>query len=217
MGNHDKARAAKILQKKKRSRRIVMICIAAVLVIGILYVCVFEGGYKVSDKNNPVATITMKNGDKIIIELFPEKAPNTVANFIELANSGFYDGLTYHRTERNLLIQGGDPDGNGTGGPGYSIKGEFAANGVNNDISHVRGTLSMARANHPDSAGSQFFIVLSDYPAWDGSYAAFGSVVKGIENAEKICASAQNSNLRVIKKIRVDTKGVEYAAEKIYE
>ena len=141
------------------------------------------------DKTHPIATITMKDGGVIELELYPETAPESVKNFISLANAGFYDGLIFHRVITGFMIQGGDPDGRGTGGPGYSIKGEFAANGVKNDISHVRGVLSMARAQPYDSAGSQFFIMHEDGTYLDGQYAAFG---------------------RVMDTVRVETWGVEY-------
>jgi peptidyl-prolyl cis-trans isomerase B (cyclophilin B) len=128
-------------------------------------------------------------GGIIKIELYPDKAPETVANFVELAETGFYDGLVFHRTSQDSMIQGGCPDGNGTGSPGYFIKGEFAANGfVQNDIPHERGTISMARRQNPDSAGSQFFICVVDYPSWNGMYAAFGKVIEGMEVADEIAA-----------------------------
>lgn len=132
-------------------------------------------------------TITMKNGDVISGELYPEKAPKTAANFEKLANEGFYDGLKFHRVIPGFMIQGGDPKGNGTGGPGYSIEGEFAHNGhPENDIRHTRGVLSMARAMDPNSAGSQFFIMHADAPHLDGEYAAFGKVTSGMEGVDKI-------------------------------
>lgn len=132
-------------------------------------------------------TITMKNGDIIKGELYPDKAPKTVENFEKLANEGFYDGLIFHRVIQGFMIQGGDPKGNGTGGPGYSIHGEFKANGFpQNDIKHTRGVLSMARAASPDSAGSQFFIMHADAPHLDGQYAAFGKVTEGMEGVNKV-------------------------------
>ena len=130
--------------------------------------------------------IEMENGDVMKGELYPEIAPITVANFEKLANEGFYDGLTFHRVIPGFMIQGGCPLGNGTGGPVYSIKGEFAANGVNNDLRHTRGVLSMARAMDPDSAGSQFFIMVEDAPHLDGQYAAFGKITDGMEAADRI-------------------------------
>ena len=168
----------------------------------------------------PVATIEMANGDVMKLELYPDIAPNTVANFIELANAGFYDGLIFHRVIPGFMIQGGDPEGIGIGGPGYSIAGEFTANGFENSLSHERGVISMARAQHPDSAGSQFFIMHADYPALDGQYAAFGRVIEGIEAVDHVAEVETDANHRptedqVIKSIRVETNGVEYAAEKI--
>ena len=170
---------------------------------------------------NPVATIEMADGGVITLELYPDVAPNTVANFIELANSGFYDGLIFHRVISGFMIQGGDPQGIGIGGPGYSIKGEFAANGFENDLSHERGVISMARANAPDSAGSQFFIMHQDGTFLDGQYAAFGRVTSGIEVVDQIAATQTDANDRPvedqrIKTIRVETWGVDYTAEKIH-
>ena len=130
---------------------------------------------------NPVVTFEMENGDLIKAELYPEIAPNTVNNFISLVKKGFYNGLIFHRVINGFMIQGGCPDGIGTGGPGYSIKGEFAQNGVQNDLAHTPGVLSMARAMHPDSAGSQFFIMHKTSPHLDGSYAAFGKVIEGMD------------------------------------
>ena len=135
---------------------------------------------------NPIVTFTLDTGATIKAELYPEIAPNTVNNFISLINHNFYDGLIFHRVINGFMIQGGCPLGNGTGGPGYSIKGEFAANGVNNDLRHTRGVLSMARAMDPDSAGSQFFIMVEDAPHLDGQYAAFGKITDGMEAADRI-------------------------------
>ena len=135
---------------------------------------------------NPIVTITMQNGDVIKAELYPEIAPNTVNNFVSLASKGFYDGIIFHRVIRGFMIQGGDPEGIGIGGPGYSIKGEFRQNGFTNDLKHEPGVLSMARAMDPDSAGSQFFIMHKNSPHLDGAYAAFGKVIEGFENVEKI-------------------------------
>ena len=133
--------------------------------------------------------IEMENGKQIKLELYPDKAPITVENFEKLVGEGFYDGLTFHRVISGFMIQGGCPQGTGTGGPGYHIKGEFSANGVPNDIKHVRGVISMARAMDPDSAGSQFFIMHQDAPHLDGQYAAFGKVVEGIETVDEIAAA----------------------------
>ena len=137
---------------------------------------------------NPVITIQMKDGGVMKAELYPEIAPITVQNFIDLASKGFYNGLIFHRVIPGFMIQGGDPDGIGTGGPGYCIKGEFRANGFRNDLKHTRGVLSMARAMDPDSAGSQFFIMHEDYPSLDGQYAAFGKLIEGIEVVDKIAS-----------------------------
>ena len=170
--------------------------------------------------SNPIVTIEMENGGVIKAELYPEIAPNTVANFVNLVQSGFYNGLIFHRVIPGFMIQGGDPTGTGMGGPGYAIKGEFAANGFENKLSHERGVISMARANDPNSARSQFFIMHADYPALDGNYAAFGRVIEGIEAADHVAEVETGKNDRpvedqVIKSIRVETNGVEYKAEKI--
>ena len=135
-----------------------------------------------------MVVITMDTGEVIKLELYPEIAPKTVENFEKLVNSGFYNGLTFHRIIRGFMIQGGCPNGNGMGGPGWQIKGEFAANGWKNDLKHTKGVISMARAGHPDSAGSQFFIMHEDAPHLDGQYAAFGKVVEGIEVVDRIAA-----------------------------
>ncbi|MFZ5987596.1 MAG: peptidylprolyl isomerase [Bacillota bacterium] len=135
---------------------------------------------------NPIATVSMESGNSIKVELYPEAAPNTVNNFISLAREGFYNGLIFHRVIKNFMIQGGCPKGIGIGGPGYSIKGEFASNGINNDLKHERGVISMARSSHPDSAGSQFFIMHKDSPHLDGQYAAFGKVIEGMEEVDRI-------------------------------
>lgn len=164
----------------------------------------------------PVATIKVKDFGTIKAELYPDKAPNTVNNFISLANSGFYDGLIFHRVIEGFMNQGGDPDGVGTGGPGYSIKGEFSNNGYkNNDLKHTAGVLSMARANDPDSAGSQFFIMAEEASHLDGDYAAFGKVIEGMDVVEAINSVETNSNDKplkdvVIESITVDTKGINY-------
>ena len=136
--------------------------------------------------SNPIVTITMENGDVMKAELYPEVAPNTVRNFVSLASKGFYDGLIFHRVIEGFMLQGGDPTGTGTSGPGYNIKGEFSANGFENNLKHSAGVLSMARAMHPDSAGSQFFIMHKDAPHLDGQYAAFGKIIEGQEIVDKI-------------------------------
>ncbi len=170
-----------------------------------------------SDLKNPVATIDVENYGVITVELYPEKAPNTVKNFIHLANSKFYDGLTFHRIIENFMIQGGCPEGTGMGDPGYSIKGEFSYNGfADNDIVHDRGVISMARGGYSmDSAGSQFFIMHKKAPHLDGQYAAFGMVIEGIEVVDKIAVVSTDSNDKpttpvVINSIRVNTFGSNY-------
>ncbi len=167
----------------------------------------------------PIATIVMEDGSVMTAELYPEKAPNTVRNFIALANRGFYDGLTFHRVIPGFMIQGGDPKGDGTGGPGYEIRGEFAANGFSqNDLKHTTGVLSMARTGDPDSAGSQFFIMVAPAEHLDGEYAAFGRVIDGTDHAVAISRVPRNvrSNVpnvpQVIRSIRVDLRGEEYPA-----
>lgn len=165
--------------------------------------------------NNPVVTITMKSGDVIKLELYPDVAPISVNNFISLVNKQFYDGLIFHRVIRGFMIQGGCPNGTGMGGPGYSIKGEFAQNGVQNDLKHTEGVLSMARAMHPDSAGSQFFIMHKNSPHLDGSYAAFGKVIEGMEVVNKIAETQTDYSDRplepqVMESVVVDTFGVTY-------
>lgn len=164
---------------------------------------------------NPIVTITMDNGDVMKAELYPEIAPNTVNNFISLIKKGFYDGLTFHRVIPGFMIQGGCPLGNGTGGPEYSIKGEFAQNGVNNDLAHTEGVLSMARAMHPDSAGSQFFIMHETSPHLDGAYAAFGKITEGLDVIDKIAKVPTDFRDRpledqVIATIVIDTLGETY-------
>ena len=171
---------------------------------------------------NPIVTITMENGRVMKAELYPEVAPNTVKNFIDLINRGFYDGLIFHRVIPGFMIQGGCPEGSGMGGPGYGIKGEFNRNGFKNDLKHTKGVLSMARAMHPDSAGSQFFIMVADAPHLDGQYAAFGKVIEGIEEADKIVATKTDYNDRpyedqVIKSMTVDTFGENYGEPEIIE
>ena len=169
---------------------------------------------------NPIATIEMQDGGIIKAELLPEFAPNTVANFISLANAGFYDGLNFHRVIPRFMIQGGDPLGNGMGGPDYKIKGEFASNGfIQNTLKHDRGVLSMARSGHPDSAGSQFFIMHQVAPHLDRQYAGFGRVTEGLDVVDKIVASPRNEADRpntpqIMKTVRVETFGTEYPLEK---
>ena len=172
--------------------------------------------------SNPIVTITMVSGDVIKAELYPEIAPNTVNNFISLINHNFYDGVIFHRVIRGFMLQGGDPDGNGTGGPGYSIKGEFSSNGFKNDLQHTPGVLSMARTMIPDSAGSQFFIMHKAAPHLDGEYAAFGKVIEGMEVVNKIAEMPTDYMDRpledqVMKTVTVDTFGVEYPEPEIIE
>ena len=164
---------------------------------------------------NPIVTITMENGDVMKAELYPEIAPNTVNNFISLVKKGFYNGLIFHRVINGFMIQGGCPDGTGMGGPGYSIKGEFAQNGFVNGLAHTEGVLSMARAMHPDSAGSQFFIMHKDAPHLDGAYAAFGKIIEGMDIVNKIAETETDFRDRPldeqqIRSMTVDTQGVEY-------
>lgn len=164
---------------------------------------------------NPIVTFEMENGDIMKAELYPEIAPNTVNNFISLVNKGFYDGLIFHRVIRGFMIQGGCPNGTGMGGPGYSIKGEFSQNGFKNDLAHEEGVLSMARAMHPDSAGSQFFIMHQKSPHLDGAYAAFGKITEGMDVVNKIAETATDYSDRpldpqVMKKVTVETFGEEY-------
>lgn len=164
---------------------------------------------------NPIVTIEMQNGDTIKIELYPEIAPNTVTNFIYLINKGFYNGLTFHRVIRGFMIQGGDPAGDGTGGPGYCIKGEFTYNNFVNNLKHKAGVISMARSLNPDSAGSQFFIMHKDAPHLDGSYAAFGKVIEGMDVVNKIAETRTDYNDKplepqIMKKVTVETFGKIY-------
>lgn len=166
---------------------------------------------------NPIVTFEMENGDIMKAELYPEVAPNTVNNFISLVQNGFYDGLIFHRVIRGFMIQGGCPDGTGMGGPGYTIKGEFSQNGFANDLKHTEGVLSMARAMHPDSAGSQFFIMHKNSPHLDGAYAAFGKITEGMDIVNKIAETATDYSDRPLeeqkmKKVTVDTMGVDYPA-----
>lgn len=181
------------------------------------------GGCKVkySYENYPIVTMTLENGGQIVLELYPDKAPNTAANFIALAQSGFYDGLTFHRSVPGFVVQGGDPQGDGTGGPGYSIEGEFLANGYKyNTLSHSRGVISMARANDYNSAGSQFFIVLDDgkKSQLDGKYASFGRVIEGMQYIDEIAGGAVDGDRLkepvVIASVTVDTRGIVYKVKK---
>ena len=163
---------------------------------------------------NPIVTITMRNGDVIKAELYPEIAPNTVNNFISLINKGFYNGLVFHRVIRNFMLQGGCPEGTGMGGPGYHIRGEFSQNGFKNDLKHTEGVLSMARSMMPNSAGSQFFIMHKAAPHLDGQYAAFGKVTEGMDVVNKIAEQTDPSDRPIIPQVMasvtVETFGVDY-------
>ncbi len=178
--------------------------------------------YQDIGENYPIATITMENGDIMKLQLYPNIAPNTVENFIYLANSGFYDGLTFHRIYKDFMIQGGDPKGDGTGDPGYSIVGEFSNNGYKNELSHKKGVISMARSYENDSAGCQFFIVLEESSFLDGDYTAFGELIEGLDVLEKLEQTevyqeegsdevSKPVNPPVIKNIKVETFGIEYS------
>ena len=164
---------------------------------------------------NPIVTIEMENGDIMKAELYPDVAPNTVNNFISLVKEGYYDGIIFHRVIRGFMIQGGDPQGTGVGGPGYSIKGEFSANGFRNDLEHTPGVLSMARTMMPDSAGSQFFIMHEESPHLDGQYAAFGKIIEGMDVVDSIASVATDYSDRPLDeqkmvKVTVETFGVDY-------
>lgn len=205
--------------------------LALFLVIALLSSLLLTGCKKeedpMADIPNPEVTITLNDGGEIKLELYPKYAPNTVANFIDLAKSGFYEGLTFHRVITGFMIQGGDPFGDGTGGPDYSIKGEFSANGVNNPLKHERGVISMARSSDYDSAGSQFFIVHSTSSFLDGNYAAFGKIIGedtpdnlSYKTLDRIANTATDTNDRpqisyIIKSVTVDTKGYKYTPIRI--
>lgn len=166
-------------------------------------------------EQNPIVTFTMENGDVMKAELYPSIAPNTVNNFISLVKKGFYNGLTFHRIISGFMIQGGDPEGSGMGGPGYSIKGEFRMNGFKNDLKHTKGVLSMARSQHPDSAGSQFFIMHQTSPHLDGSYASFGKIIEGLNIVDKIAEvntdwNDRPRNPQIMKTVTVETFGTDY-------
>jgi len=178
---------------------------------------VSNADYAEKVKENPIVTITMANDEKVVLELYPKVAPNTVANFVSLAKEGKYDGLIFHRVIPGFMIQGGDPSGDGTGGPGYTIDGEFSNNDFTNDLKHERGVISMVRSGDPNSAGSQFFIMVKASANLDGDYAAFGKVTKGMDvvdtivNAPRDKADKPNSD-QVMKKVEVDTKSFDYPA-----
>ena len=169
--------------------------------------------------SNPIVTFEMESGGKMVAELYPEVAPNTVNNFISLIKKGFFDGLIFHRVIPGFMIQGGDPQGSGMGGPGYEIPGEFTANGFQNDLKHDRGVLSMARSSNPDSAGSQFFIMVDPAPHLDGQYAAFGKVIEGMEVADAIVSTPAGwgdkpKTPQRMKTVTVDTQGQDYPEPK---
>lgn len=174
------------------------------------------------ENKNPIVTFEMENGDIFKAELYPEIAPNTVRNFISLINHNFYDGVIFHRVIKGFMIQGGDPEGIGIGGPGYAIKGEFSTNGFKNDLKHERGVLSMARSMMPDSAGSQFFVMHKDSPHLDGQYAGFGKVIEGMDVVDKIAETKTNfqdkpKEDQVMKTVTVETFGVDYDEPEIIE
>ncbi|WP_053956555.1 peptidylprolyl isomerase [Inediibacterium massiliense] len=166
---------------------------------------------------NPIVTIQMENRGQIKVELYPEIAPNTVNNFISLVQKGFYDGLIFHRVIPGFMIQGGCPEGIGTGGPRYTIKGEFSSNGFSNALKHQRGVISMARAAHPDSAGSQFFIMHEDSPHLDGEYAAFGKVIEGIEEVDRIAKARTNFQDKPLEEEKMEKVIVELFGEEYKE
>ncbi|MFC0469822.1 peptidylprolyl isomerase [Halalkalibacter kiskunsagensis] len=174
-----------------------------------------QSDYSSMVEENPIVTITMESGDEIVLELYPDIAPNTVANFISLVEEGFYDGLLFHRVIPGFMIQGGDPVGDGSGGPGYEIEGEFDANGFENPLKHERGVLSMARTNDPNSAGSQFFIMVEESTQLDGQYAGFGKAIEGMETVDDIVHADRDHRDKPeedqrIQSVTVDTKGYDY-------
>ncbi|MBQ0140517.1 MAG: peptidylprolyl isomerase [Kurthia sp.] len=208
-----------------RKKSLVSVLILA-MVVALLAACGNEKSSEDEDQSsnvdyasqvteNPIVTITMENDEKIIVELEPKVAPNTVANFIALVKDGFYDGLIFHRVIPGFMVQGGDPDGTGMGGPDYSIKGEFSSNGFENTLAHERGVLSMARSKDPDSAGSQFFIMVEEATHLDGDYAAFGKVIEGMDVVDKVVAVERDGSDKPLeeqkmKTVEVDTKGFNY-------
>ena len=211
-------------QRKKgffsdRRRLVAVIAAAALLLAGglLLVLKLTEPKVEAEPDPNPVATITMSDGAQMRFELYPDQAPNTVANFISLANRGFYNNQQFYRVVAGVFIEGGDPENKGTGGPGYTIKGEFSENGFNNGVSHRRGAISMARQSGYDTAGSQFFIMQGSYPEYDGKYAAFGSAAdeQSLAVLDAIASQPTDSTYlpltrQVIRTIHVDTFGVEY-------
>lgn len=163
----------------------------------------------ISTDAKPTVTMTLEDGEEVVMELYPEVAPNTVNNFIALAEDGFYDGLIFHRVIKGFMVQGGDPEGTGTGGPGYTIKGEFSSNGAENNLTHEPGVISMARSEHPDSAGSQFFIVTGEADHLDGDYASFGKVIEGMENVEAMEKVETDETDRPQEDVVIETMTVE--------
>ena len=199
----------------EKFKKILLIVITLILVVAIVWVTVNFAMSKVDNKKNPVVTMEVEGYGTIKIELYPDKAPNTVNNFISLVNKGFYDGLIFHRVINGFMIQGGCPNGTGMGGPGYSIAGEFAQNGFDNQLKHEPGVISMARAMNPDSAGSQFFIMHKNSPHLDGAYAAFGKIIEGMDVVNKIAETDTDFRDKPItdqkmKKVTVETFGTEY-------
>ena len=228
------------MRKMKRKKNILLICSIFIIGLFALIGCgnsstteqgkentektqkKSEQETKETNENLPIVTMKIKDYGTIELELYPEVAPNTVNNFISLANSGFYDGLTFHRVIKGFMIQGGDPDGVGTGGPGYSIVGEFTSNGFANSLKHTKGVISMARSKNPDSAGSQFFIMVEDAPHLDGQYASFGKLIEGLEVADKIVNTKRDYSDKpyedqVMKKVTVDTFGENFGEPEIIE
>lgn len=201
---------------------VVFLILVAMLITG----CSFGNSSQLPDFEDtdavPVVTMTMENGGEVEIELYPNVARNTVNNFISLIQDGFYDGLTFHRIDPQFMIQGGDPEGTGIGGPGYGIIGEFSENGYDNELKHERGVISMARSQDPDSAGSQFFIMVETSPHLDGEYAAFGKVIKGMDVVDEIAQAERNSHeqpleKQVIESMTVDLDGYEFEEPIIIE
>lgn len=211
----------------KKGLKFLTAMLTVVAMVFVLASCSGKGGNTTSTpvtskhEKNPVVTIEMETGDKIVMELYPDVAPQSVDNFVTLVQDGFYDGVVFHRIIDGFMIQGGDPDGTGTGGPGYSIKGEFSSNGFENDLKHTAGVLSMARSSSPDSGGSQFFIMHKDSPHLDGEYAAFGKVIEGMDVVNKLAEETPvvdgNGTVEAgkepkMKKVTVDTFGETYDA-----
>lgn len=205
-------------------KKLTLLILGSIVCFGILAGC---SGKKENDKvesssheKNPIATINIKDFGTVKVELYPNVAPNTVDNFVSLANKGYYDGLIFHRIIDGFMIQGGDPTGTGTGGPGYTIEGEFSKNGFKNDLKHEKGVISMARTNSPDTAGSQFFIMTEDAVHLDGQYAAFGKVIEGLDVIEKVGKVQTGANDKpvsdvIIESITIDSMGEEYSEPQI--